>query len=68
MTISNYYKIMRVDQFFRETIAKGKTNKQAAEILDVSPSTINQYKISSGYHIKKKASYYNTKKETGFDA
>ena len=56
MTISNYYKMMRVDQFLRETIAKGKTNKQAAELLDVSPSTINRYKKISGYYIKMEAS------------
>ena len=54
MTIPNYYKIMRVDQFLRETIAKGKTNKQAAELLDVSPSTINRYKKSVGIISKRK--------------
>ena len=53
MTIQNYYKMMRVDQFLRKTIAKGKANKQAAELLDVSPSTINRYKKISGYYIKK---------------
>ena len=45
---------MRVDQFLRETIAKGKTNKQAAELLDVSPSTINRYKKSVGIISKRK--------------
>ena len=40
MTIPNYYKMMRFDQFLRKTIAIGKTNKQAAELLDVSRSTI----------------------------
>ena len=39
---------MRVDQFLKQTIALGKTNKQAAELLDVSPSTINRYKKSVG--------------------
>ena len=54
MAIPNYYKMMRVDQFWRETIAKGKTNKQAAELLDVSPSTINRYKKSVGIISKRK--------------
>ena len=44
MTLPNYYKMMRVDQFLKQTIALGKTNKQATELLDVSPSTINRYK------------------------
>ena len=44
MTIPNYYKMMQVDQFLKQTIALGKTNKQAAELLDVSPATINRYK------------------------
>ena len=48
MTLPNYYKMMRVDQFLKQTIALGKTNKQAAELLDVSPSTINRYKKSVG--------------------
>ena len=52
MTIPNYYKMMRVDQFLKQTIAMGKTNKEAAELLDVSTSTINRYKKSSGYYIK----------------
>ena len=26
INIPNYYKMMRVDQFLRDTIAKGKTN------------------------------------------
>ena len=54
MTIPNYYKMMRVYQFLREIIAKGKTNKQAAELLDVSPSTINRYKKSVGIISKRK--------------
>ena len=54
MTIPNYYKMMRVDEFLRETIAKGKTNKQAAELLDVSPSTINRYKKLLGIISKRK--------------
>ena len=48
MTLPNYYKMMRVDQFLKQTIALGKTNKQAAELLDVSPSTINRYNKSVG--------------------
>ena len=52
MTIPNYYKMMRVDQFLKQTIALGKTNKEAAELLDVSPSTINRYKKSVGLYQK----------------
>ena len=48
MTLPNYYKMMRLDQFLKQTIALGITNKQAAELLDVSPSTINRYKKSVG--------------------
>ena len=44
MTIPNYYKMMRVDQFLKQSIALGKINKQASELLDVSSSTINRYK------------------------
>ena len=36
MTLPNYYKMMRVDQFLKQTIALKQTNKQAAELLDVS--------------------------------
>ena len=35
MTFPNYSRMMRVDQFLKQTIALGKTNKQAAELLDV---------------------------------
>ena len=48
MTIPNYYKMMRVDQFFKQTIALRKTSKQASELLDVSSSTINRYKKAIG--------------------
>ena len=44
MTLPKYYKIMRVDEFLKQTIAMGKTNKEASELLNVSPSTINWYK------------------------
>ena len=28
MTVLNYYKMMRVDEFLRQTIAKDRTNKE----------------------------------------
>ena len=48
MTLPKYYKMMRVYEFLKQTIALGKTNKEAAELLDISPSTINRYKKSVG--------------------
>ena len=51
MTFPNYYKMMRVDQFLKQTIALEKTSKQAPELLDVSPSTINRYNKNCGYFI-----------------
>ena len=48
MTIPNYYKMMRVDQFLRETITKRKTNKQTPDLLDVSHSIINRYNKTVG--------------------
>ena len=43
MTLPKYYKMMRVDEFLKHTIAMGKTNKEASELLNVSSSTINRY-------------------------
>ena len=40
--------MMRVDKFLKQTIANGRTNKQADELLDFSPSTINRYKNAVG--------------------
>ena len=48
MTIPKYYKTMPVDEFLKQTIALGKTNKEAFELLDILPSTINNYKQSVG--------------------
>ena len=48
MTVPKYYKMMRVDEFLRQTIARGKTTKEASELLGVSPSTINRYKKALG--------------------
>ena len=48
MILSKYYKMIRVDKFVKQTIAIGKTNKEAFELLNVSPSTINRYKNAFG--------------------
>ena len=55
MTVPNYYKMMKVDEFLRQTIARGKTTKEASELLDVSPSTINRYKKSWGISSNRKS-------------
>ena len=55
--------MMRVDQFLKQTIALGKTNKQAAELLDVSPSTINRYKKSVGILSNRKRVNRTTEKK-----
>ena len=47
-TLPKYNKMMRVDEFLKQTIAMGKTNKEASELLNVSPSTINRYKKAIG--------------------
>ena len=36
--------MMRIDEFLIQTIAKWKTTKEASELLDVCPSTLNRYK------------------------
>ena len=43
MTLPKYYKMMRVDEFLKQTIAMGKTNIEASEWLNVSLSTHNRY-------------------------
>ena len=50
--VPKYFKMTKIAEFLNETIGKGKTNKEAAELLDVSPSTINRYKKRSRYYIK----------------
>ena len=44
ITLPNYYKMMQVDEFLKQTIEKGRTNKEASELLNVSSQTINRYK------------------------
>ena len=48
MNIPKYFKTTKVAEFLNETIGKGLTNKETAEFLNVSPSTINRYKIAIG--------------------
>ena len=42
MILPKYYKMMRVDEFLKQTIAMGTTNKEASELLNVSLSTIHR--------------------------
>ena len=44
MNIPKYFKTTKVAEFLNETIGKGKTNKETAELLNISPSTINRKK------------------------
>ena len=46
--IPKYFKTTKVAEFLNETIGKGKTNKETAELLNISPSTINRYKKAIG--------------------
>ena len=48
MNIPKYFKTTKVAEFLSETIGKGRTNKETAELLNVSPSTINRYKKAIG--------------------
>ena len=48
MNIPKYFKTTKVAEFLSETIGKGWTNKETAELLNVSPSTINRYKNAIG--------------------
>ena len=48
MTLPTYYKMMRVDKFLKQTIAMGKPNKKATDLLNVSQSTINRYTKAIG--------------------
>ena len=48
MTLPKYYKIMRVNEFLKQTIALRKTNKETAQLLNISPFTINRYKKAIG--------------------
>ena len=53
-TLPKYYKMMRVDEFLKQTIAIGKTNKEASELLNVYPSTITRYKTAIGISSNRK--------------
>ena len=44
MNIPKYLKTTKVAKFLSETIIKGRTNKETAELLYVSSFTINRYK------------------------
>ena len=44
INIPKYFKITKVAEFLNETIGKGKTNRDTAELLNISPSTIKRYK------------------------
>ena len=46
--ITKYFKTSKVAEFLNETIGKGKSNKETAELLNISPSTINRYKKAIG--------------------
>ena len=46
--IPKYFKTTKVAEFLNETIGKGKTNKETAELLNISLSTINRYKKAIG--------------------
>ena len=46
--ITKYFKTTKVAEFLSETIGKGRTNKETAELLNISPSTINRYKKAIG--------------------
>ena len=43
-----YFKTTKVAEFLNETIGKGKSNKETAELLNISPSTLNRYKKAIG--------------------
>ena len=44
INIPKYFKTTKVAEYFSETIGKGRTNKETADLLNISPSTINRYK------------------------
>ena len=46
--ITNYFTTTKVAEFLSETIGKGRTNKETAELLNISPFTINRYKNAIG--------------------
>ena len=48
MNIPKYFKTTKVAEFLNEKIGKGKMNRETAELLNISPSTINRYKKAIG--------------------
>ena len=46
INILKYFKTRKVAEFLNETIGKGKTNRETAELLNISSSTINRYKTA----------------------
>ena len=48
MNIPKYFKTTKVAEFLSETIGKGRTNKETAELLNVSQSIINRYTQAIG--------------------
>ena len=53
--IPKYFKTTKVAEFLNETIGKGRTNKETAELLNISPSTINRYKKAIGITSNRKS-------------
>ena len=47
-SIPKYFKTTKVAEFLNETIGKGRPNKETAELLNISPSTINRYNKAIG--------------------
>ena len=46
--ITKYFKTTKVAEFLSETIGNCRTNKETAELLNISPTTINRYKKAIG--------------------
>ena len=63
MTLPNYYKMMRVDEFLKQTIGKRRTNNETTELLNISLLTINRYKQAIGITSNRKPVNRPTKKQ-----
>ena len=63
MNIPKYFKTTKVAEFLNEKIGKGRTNKETAELLNVSPSAINRYKKAIGIVSNCKPSNRSTEKK-----
>ena len=64
--IPKYFKTTKVAEFLNETIGKGKTNKETAELLNISPSTINRYKKAIGITSNRKQVNRTTERKQAF--